>query len=465
MLVLPMPVRFLCCAALVGSLGCARSRPALAPVVLAETAGLEAEVLQLVEQKVAAVRAAPSDARAHADLALVYEANGLFEPAWTSFAQALALDDSRPIWLYHRALALHEGGQGEPALAELRRAAQRLPDEPAVQQRLGQWLLERGDPAGAAAAFQQALARRPDQPEYLTGLASCELQREHWSEAETLARRALKRSPGYRPAVFAVGQALQGEGRGEEAKAFLAAGVNAQLSWTPDELTRAFQGYARTTSAISAQAASAGAAGDYASAAELLERLVARSPADVELLNNLGAALMETGRAERAQEVLQKALELDPRSFAAHLNLSELYLRQQRLGESLAEAARAVEIGGNVGRTHFQLARLLMRQGDLTGAYRELNSAAALDARDVGTFLALTDTARRLARLDEARGWCRKALELDPSSVPGHGLRGTLAATAGDFDEARAALVMLERIAPQDPRTAALRTQLQEAGH
>jgi hypothetical protein len=53
-----------------------------------------------------------------------------------------------------------------------------------VQQRLGQWLLERGDSAGAAAAFQKALACRPDQPECLTGLAGVELQREHWMELD-----------------------------------------------------------------------------------------------------------------------------------------------------------------------------------------------------------------------------------------------------------------------------------------
>jgi tetratricopeptide (TPR) repeat protein len=441
------------------------SKPALEPTVLTETRELDAEVLQLVERKVAAVRAAPSDARTHADLGLVYEANGLWDASEQSFAKALQLDGSQTIWLYHRALALREGGQSEPALAALREAAQKLPNSPAVQQRLGQWLLDRGDAAGAQAAFEQALKRAPDQPEFLTGLAGVELSRERWSEAFSLAKRALKNSPGYAQAHFVAGQALQGLGRADEAKAQLAAGVNAVPTWFRDELTTDYLAYRLTTSALAEDATREKTSGNFAHAVDLYEKLVLRKPDDADLLNNLGASLIELGRLDRADEVLARALALAPQAFAVHFNLCELHIKRKQLPEARAAAEKAVELGGGVGRTHFELARVLMMQKDTAGAYRELKTAAELDARNADVFLALTDAAGRLGRIEEARGWCRKGLELAPNSVAGHGMQGMLAFQSGDLELARSELALLEKLAPQDQRTTMLRNALQPGPH
>ncbi len=450
---------------LVPGFGAACSRQPIAPAVLSETRLIDAEVLELIATKVAAVRAAPSDARAHADLGLAYEANALWDVAGESFAHALTLDDSKPIWIYHQAIALHEAGQTEAGLAALRQAARELPADPAVQQRLGQWLLERGDSEGARAAFLKALASRPDQPEFLAGLAGVELAHERWNEAQALARRALRSAPGYLPASFAVGRALQGLGRHEEAKPWLAAGVNASVSWYPDELHGDLVRYVLASGALAAEGANASERGDFSHAVELFEKLVQRKPEDPEMLNNLGANLVEIGRLERADQVLAKALAVAPQSFAVHLNLSELHLRRNKLAEARDEAARAVEIGGTIGRTHFQFARVLGAQQDHAGAYRELKAAVAFDARDVRMFLALTQTAMNLGLAEEARGWCRRALELDTSSVPGRGMQGILALGAGDIEEAHAALVVLEQVAPKDPSTARLRNEMQRAGH
>ncbi|MBK7641492.1 MAG: tetratricopeptide repeat protein [Planctomycetes bacterium] len=441
------------------------SKPSFEPAVLNQTRELDAEVLALVESKVAAVRAAPGDAQAHADLGLVYEANGLWDAAEQSFAHALSIESSKPIWIFHRALALREGGQSEQALAAMREAAAKLPNSPAVQQRLGQWLLDRGEFDAAQAAFTRALAALPDQPEFLTGLANVEIAHERWDSAYALARRALRGNPAYGPAHYAAGQALQALGRTEEAKQNLAAGLNARPAWCPDELSNTYQRYRLTSSALSDDANSAIASGDRARAVTLFEKLLERRPKDADLLSNLGANLVELQRFERAEAVLQQALELAPDSFAVLLNLSVMHMYQKKFEVARDEAARAVELGGTVGRTHFQLGRMLVVLGDLQGGYRELKAAVDLDARDPNMFLALANVCSRLGRVPEARGNCRKAIELDGNSVSGRGMLGLLALGAGDVEEARAALDALEKIAPQDERTATLRAQLQKAGH
>jgi len=439
------------------------SKAPIDPVVLGEPRGLEADVLQLIETKVAAVRAAPSDARTHGALALAYEANGLWDAAEESFANALVLEDSKSIWLYHRALALHEGGKADAALAALREAARELPGDPAVQQRLGQWLLDRGDLEGAAAALQKALSLRPDQPDFLSGLAAVELARKRWNEALALAQRAM-RIPGSRQAALCAGKALEGLGRTGEAKPLLEAGKDAQPNWFPDELEAEYLSYRLTTRALTEDAALAVAQGNLSRAIELNEKLVRRNPQDTEALNHLGANLIEAGRFDRAAEVLAKALALAPQSYSVHLNLCTLYIRQDKLSEARAEAQRAVEVSGNLASTHYQLGRVLALQNDLEGSYRELKAAIELDDRDPRMYLSMAGTAAQLSRLDEARLWCRKAIEFDPFSVPARRLQGGLALSAGDLDEASAALAVLARVAPQDERTVALREALKKAG-
>ncbi len=444
-------------------LGACSKPPALEPALLAETRSLDAEVLALVDQKVAAVRAAPSDAQAHATLGLVYEANGLWDAAEQSFAHAIAIDASQPRWLFPRALALREGGRADEALAALRAAAAQTAEIPGVQQRLGQWLLEGGDPEGARAAFERALSRMPDRPSALTGLAGVELARERWSR-RWRSRGALRGEPGYRPAHYAAGQALLGLGRESEAKGHLASGLNARVRWIEDPLSAEFARYRLTTSALLDDAVAAEGSGNRARAADLYEKLSQRKPEDADLLNNLGANLLELNRLDRAAEVLGKALALAPNSFPVHLNLSDLHVRKQELDLARREADRAVELGGTVGRTHYQRALVLALQKDIEGAYREMKTSVELDARNPRAFVALSEMAASLKRLDEARSWCRKALELDPSQVPTRYNQGMLALRGGDLAEARAALDALEKLAPDHPRTAALRAELAKLG-
>jgi len=438
-------------------------KPPIDPVVLPESRELEAEVRQLIESKVAAVRAAPSDAQTHGALGLAYEANGLWDAAEQSFAHALKLDDSKTIWLYHRALALQEGGQADAALLALREAARERPDDPAVQQRLGHWLLDRGELEGAGAAFLKALALRPDQSDFLAGLAGVELARQRWNEALKLAQRAMK-TPGSRQSALNAGRALEGLGRTREAKPLLEAGKDAQPIWYPDELDQEYFSYRLTTGALVEDAAFATAQGNVSRAIELNEKLARRNPQDSDALNHLGANLIEAGRYERAAEVLAQALALAPQSHSVHLNLCTLYTKQDKLPEARAAAQRAVAVGGDLASTHYQLARVLALQKDLEGSYQELKAAIALDDRDPRMYLSMAGTSAQLSRLDEARIWCRKALEFDPYSVPARRLQGGLALLAGDLDEASGALAILTRVAPQDERTVSLREALKQAG-
>src|SRR5262249_23046541 len=80
----------------------------LDPVQPVEPRKLDLEVLELARVKIEAVRADPSNARAHGTLGLLYEANSLWAAAAASFDNASRLDPREALWRYHRSIALRE---------------------------------------------------------------------------------------------------------------------------------------------------------------------------------------------------------------------------------------------------------------------------------------------------------------------------------------------------------------------
>ena len=109
------------------------------------------------------------------------------------------------------------GNQGE-AIPLLRRAVERMPDEPEPKISLGIALLRNGDVDEAEKLQEEALAMEPDNTLALTNLAWTLLHRNKCPDrAEMLLRRADKIEPG-QPAIWAnMGHALLLQDRQQEA--------------------------------------------------------------------------------------------------------------------------------------------------------------------------------------------------------------------------------------------------------
>lgn len=443
--------------------GCSRGleRP---PALLSDAGDVDPEVLELARAKVEAVRAAPGDARAHVALGLVYEANGLWDAAERAFASASELEPGNALWRFHRAVALRETGDGPGAKRMLVQAAAELPNQAAVQQRLGQWCLEEGEFAAARAAFERALALAPEQPDLLVGLANVKLGEEQWQAALDFAQRALRKEPGYKPARYATGLALRGLGREKEAGNELAAGVGGKPRWIDDPLTQELRNDRVNYVNQLADATQRMLAGQHAAALPILERVVKKRPDDVSVLGNLAACYQETGNPTRAVELLQRALVLDPNAFASHLNLADAYLRLQKVDEALQSAQRACELAPDLGRAHLMRARALVTRGDVEPAYLALRESVKLDANNPTTYVALFEVCARLNRTDEARAWCQRAVEVDPTYLPSRVNLAYLLLKTGDLAAARVQVDELLRLAPQNERVLAMKRELESRG-
>ncbi len=435
------------------------------PAGLGETRALDKELLDLVESKAAIVRADPSNARAHATLGLVYQANNLWEPAEESFAHAMALDEKQPVYQYYHAIVLLGIGRTQEAVAQMREAATRMPNDAGVQQRVGLQLIDVGDLDGARRMLERALVLVPSRSETLASMARLELAWEHWDKSLQFAQRALAADPTSQSAAYTAGLALTSLGREDEARNFLAAGRGAHPSWLEDPLTREMLSYKITTNVLVEEASHSFAVRDYARAAQLYEKLVARQPGDLGQLNNLAASLIELGKIDRAEQVLKTAETVAPDSFAVQLNLAEVHLRRNEVDLARPHAESAVALGGSIGSTHFMLARVLATQNDIDGSYRELKKAVELDTRNPQMFVALTELSIQRKQIEEARIWCRKALEIDPSLLPARVNQCALALRMNDLEDARNALAVLEKQAPTNPRTVALRAEIEKREH
>ena len=84
--------------------------------------------------------------------------------------------------------------------------------------------------------------------------------------------------------------------------------------------------------------------GAFAEALPHLRDVLRARPDDATARNNLGGALLATGRVEESIRELRRAAELDPRSLNAHYNLGRALSARGRVGEAAAAFEQALRI-------------------------------------------------------------------------------------------------------------------------
>lgn len=120
------------------------------------------------------------------------------------------------------------------------------------------------------------------------------------------------------------------------------------------------------------------------------------APSDAQEQAALAAALLAHGHAEEAQEAAQRALALDAHEPTANFVAARLALAA-RDGATAERHLRAILAGGRDGyELRLLLARAALGRGDATGARRELEAAAGIDAERPEAWQGLAEVAARL---------------------------------------------------------------------
>jgi len=170
-------------------------------------------------------------------------------------------------------------------------------------------------------------------------------------------------------------------------------------------------------SALAAQAQQALDRKDYESAILLLQRIIAQKPDEALLHFELGYAYSELKRNDDAASAYRRALELDPKLVAAHMNLG-LVLLDSDPAAALASFRHAADLTPTDGLPHYFEGRALERSGKLPEAIEEYRSAAAMTPKDADMQMALASALLNAGKFSEAEKQFHTTLALEPDAAP-----------------------------------------------
>jgi tetratricopeptide (TPR) repeat protein len=184
--------------------------------------------------------------------------------------------------------------------------------------------------------------------------------------------------------------------------------------------------------------------GDAAGAAAAYERVLAESPRDWEIWNNLGNARRAMGEAAAAVAALARAVDLQPRIAAAQLNYATALAAAGRHGDAVGAAREAARLAPGDGAIALALGAMLRQAGRAGEALPELERAARLSPDEADAWLELGRT--RWALRDEAGAEAayREALRLRPREALGWLELGILFERANRLDRLPALVAAAE---------------------
>ena len=167
-----------------------------------------------------------------------------------------------------------------------------------------------------------------------------------------------------------------------------------------------------------------------------LQRALAINPEYAEALNNLGNALNGQGRLDEAIARYTKALEILPDGAKIHLNLGNALNQKGRFDEAIGHLRTAADAMPDRAEVHYNLANAMLRTGQIAAAIAEYRTALEIrpdwpDARNnFGAALA------EAGQVDQAIEQYRRVLAIHPESAEAHNNLGNALNQTGKGDEA-----------------------------
>ncbi|GEM_PF-75522 len=293
--------------------------------------------------------------------------SGRFEEARELLRQIVLMPDVPSRMVVRLAQLEHDlGGDWRQAIA---RAQSLDPRDPVPWAFQGEWLDQEGDNEGAERAHRKVVELDARSVLSLTSLGRLVKARGQLAEAEALFQRAVAADPRYAPAWFFLGVCARD--RGEADKAL-----------------------------------------------EYYQRAIAADEKYVPPLINLGSTLRRSpGRHADAERYLLRAIELEPESFVALINLGTLYMSQQNAERALWAYGRASEVDPKHSEPWTQIMVLHRLVGDMNKALAAAEKVLSINPEEPVAHMIAALCCEALGRPSEADTHVRAALAADPARV------------------------------------------------
>lgn len=174
-------------------------------------------------------------------------------------------------------------------------------------------------------------------------------------------------------------------------------------------------------------------AGRLPEAEAIYRQVLAEQPNHPEALQLLAGVVTQAGQYDTAVDLLKKAIQANPNVALYHGNIGSLYLKTQRLGESVAALERALQLDPNLLPAYYNLGSALSDKGEFDRAVAVLRKGISLNPNwpelhnIVGTVL------RNWGKCDEALAAFRQSVALQPDYAEGHWNLGRTLLLLGDY--------------------------------
>ncbi len=180
-------------------------------------------------------------------------------------------------------------------------------------------------------------------------------------------------------------------------------------------------------------------AGYLSDAKSLYEQALILEPRHPDGLHLAGVVALQTGAAERAVALIQRAIEVQPENPAFHANLAQAYLALQHVADAHAAFRRAAALAPRDPQFAVGAANCLAMRGSVAEAERELRAVAQRYPGYALAWFNLGNTVQEQGRQLEAADLYRRAIELDPALADAHNNLGRALHQLQRFEEAEQA--------------------------
>jgi predicted O-linked N-acetylglucosamine transferase (SPINDLY family) len=348
----------------------------------------------------AALRIAPTNARAHMNRGNVLQDLGRIPEALAAYTAAIEQDPGYASAYYNLGNAHFRAGRHDDALAAYRKALELNPGFADASLAAGCVLDDMGRPLEAIDAYSRAITIRPQYAEAHGNLGSALRRLGRLDAAAASYRRALELAPRQPVTHYTFGNVLCEMGHAEQA----ATSYRNAIALAP-EFAEAYFGLAN---AQRGQERMEDAIASY-------ERAIALKPQLAEAHYNLGNVQRLLGRFEASVASYRRAIESRPDFVDAHHNLGNALTDAGRFEEAMMSQRRALELRPDSVEAWLGLANAQTARGELTSAVESYRCALAIDPSRAMTQHDLGTTLYKLGRVPEAIECFRHALSREPA--------------------------------------------------
>jgi tetratricopeptide (TPR) repeat protein len=174
----------------------------------------------------------------------------------------------------------------------------------------------------------------------------------------------------------------------------------------------------------------------YSSSVSIWQDAVNKKPDNDRACASLALALADDGQFDRAFEMYEKTVQLNPNYATYRLSYANALMQAGRKEEAVAQYRQALEINPNSATARNSLANILLGDGDINGAAEQYKKAIAADPRYAEAYNNLGAVCVRKKDVQAGIAHFQKAIELNPNYAEAHCNLATMLASVGQTSEA-----------------------------